>query len=47
MYIDWVIALSVIIIFLTCVFLAWGLYFALRKINQETSSGDPTRNLRH
>lgn len=35
MYIDWVIALSLIIIVLTCIFLAYGVRYCVLKINQE------------
>ncbi len=34
MYIDWVIALSVVILVLTCVFLGYGLYYAVKKVHQ-------------
>jgi|GEM_PF-2896302 len=38
MYIDWVIVLSLIIVVLTCVLLAYGIRYSMLKINEETDA---------
>ncbi|WP_370979270.1 hypothetical protein [Agaribacterium sp. ZY112] len=43
MYIDWVITLSLIIVLLTCVFLVYGVWYGLRKINEVPADFDPTQ----
>ena len=40
MYIDWVISLSLIIVVLTCAFLGYGVYYAIKKINQDVAAAD-------
>lgn len=47
MYIDWVITLSVIILVLTCVFLGYGLYYAVHKVHQEDEQSDGVGVVKH
>jgi uncharacterized protein YneF (UPF0154 family) len=41
MYMDWVIALSLIIVVLICVFLGYGCVYAFRKIHEADVQNEP------